>query len=599
MSEFGPCKMEPQPEPDYKALYLISEQERIKSEQERIKREQELIKSEHKVKKLKKENAIAEEALAKYRALEFISQSKTQVYHNFLSKAKLIETVELPVLDTNLLKNLWKSILDSGAESLLQEGAIEKDQVHPFIENVLEAVIRKFKFKLRKHKELILRTPDLRPDFSLSPTGSDTPGWLECYGFIECKAFKTGREMIIEGGGQAISYLANAMSPKIDTSLSSNKIFKFAAFTDGRRIQFFFCKRYKFIDKNFVYSPTLDLFPRDLNPEVVPQGLIYLCQLMKLMSDSKFPDNLIKIGQEFATIEKIHQRTDDIIVADVLFDSDSNLCLIKQAVNNNKSGTFSLRKEVMMYKLFQGTPFKTLKLSQKCLPDCLVLEEIGITLKSWATDILFKDNVTDEKIKKRRFVDCIVKVFDQIHLLHKQKFTHGDIRPANIIVLKIENEDEPHLIDFVTATKFRETLQFIHGTVIYMSDDVLNAPTPFILNPIHDLEAFAFSILDCIDNHFFETFLLQAAREFTGDNEYILSGYCEKRKIALEQLKNNVTGNPQFKSDHFIYPELVLMFFSFLNQLRSLSQTSDSISGKDYKSLRKTLSLKNKTNLPV
>ena len=440
--------------------------------------------------------------------------------------------------------------------------------------------------KLKHHKEVNLRTPDLVPDFVLSPEQVSTPGWLECYGFIECKAFKTGSELVQEGGGQAINYLATAMNPKTDTSQQSSKIFKFSAFTNGRQIQFFFCNSHKFNENNFITSPVLELFPVDHNAEVVPQGFVYLCQLLTLMSESVFPKFFIKIGQEMATIKKVYQRTENIIVADVSFGSES--CLIKQALYNNKSATFSLHKEVMMYKIFVDTPFKTLRLSPRCLPDCLVLQDIGITLKSWAHDILYKDLDGDEMHKQRTFVECISKLFDQIRFFHGQNFTHGDIRPVNVIVLE---NDEPHLIDFVTATKIGETLQFIHGTVIYMSDDVLNASNPFVVKPIHDLEAFAYSILDSIDGHFSTTFLLQAAKNFTSDNDCILTGYCESRKLALEVLEIELKNNSNFTSSNFIYPKLGSMFFSFLNRLRALPKTCDLISNEDYDSLKSTLSI--------
>ena len=103
-----------------------------------------------------------------------------------------------------------------------------------------------------------------------------------------------------------------------------SEIFNFTAFTDGFQIQFFFRSDHKFNENNFITSPVLELFPVDHNAEVVPQGFVYLCQLLTLMSESVFPKFFIQIGQEMATIKKVYQ---------LMF----RLRLIKQAVNNNKS----------------------------------------------------------------------------------------------------------------------------------------------------------------------------------------------------------------------------------------------------------------------
>ncbi len=97
------------------------------------------------------------------------------------------------------------------------------------------------------------------------------------------------------------------MNLKTEISQQSSEIFKFTAFTDGLQIQFFFCSDHKFYENNFIASPVLELFPVDHNAEVVPQGFVYLCQLLTLMSESLFPKFFIQIGQEMATIKKVYQ----------------------------------------------------------------------------------------------------------------------------------------------------------------------------------------------------------------------------------------------------------------------------------------------------
>lgn len=572
-----------EPEIDFEALYREERNKRIKAEELQSKAENEasLYKS-------------------KYEKSIFITQSKTSIYQKFINEGVVISSeTKFPNLNDETIKKTWKLIVESKEIPAFGQGTDEKKQVHPLIDKVLQEVLQKFSnSKLKHHKEATLRCPDFIPDFILTSKETAHPGWLESYGFVECKAFKTGSELLRVGGGQAISYLATSMNLRDD--IRTANVFKFSAVTDGRRIQFFFCNNHNLSGTNKIYSTVLELIPDTLNFEVPPLGFETLCQLVKLTADSNFPNFKIKVGGAIGTINQVYQRSEDIIVASVAFPGDlKHPCLVKQAINNNKSATFSLRKEVMMYKMFKNTPVKTLKLSQRCSSDCLVLDEIGITLKSWSQDVLFrvdedKDDggggVSDENeiIKQRKFIDCIVKVFDQIRLLHEQGFTHGDIRPANIIVL--EETNEPYLIDFVTATRIGETLQFIHGTVMYMSDEVLKSEAPFVFKPIYDLEAFAFTILDCIENGFFNTFLLQIADKFTAENDSIEAEYCENRSIALGCLQNDMGNDPEFRSKHFPYLKLVSIFFVFLNRLQQIPK-NDFISKEDYDELRETLSL--------
>ena len=561
---------------DFEALYREERTKRLKAEELQSKAEELQSKVEEEARYYK----------FKYEIPSFIAQSRPSLYRKFIEDGIPIKLSDfkLPYLSNDLLQKTWRSISKSQQIISLCEGLDEKGQVHPFIDEVLRTVLKQFSnLKMKHHKEAVLRSPDFVPDFVLTPKETAHPGWLECYGFIECKAYKKGSEMLSNGGGQAISYLATSMNLKD----SNSKIFKFSAVTDGRRIQFFFCNNFNFIGKNKIFSPVLDLIH---DSEVVPEGLIMLCKLINLTANSNFPDFEIKVGRSIGTINQVYERSADIIVADAFFPGDPKACLVKQSINNNKSGTFSIRKEVMMYKILENTPVKTLKLSSRCLSDCLVLDEIGITLKSWSHDILFRDENSDEIIKEKKFIECIVKLFDQIRLLHDQGFTHGDIRPANVIVL--EDSNEPHLIDFVTATKIGQSLQFIHGTVMYAADDVLRAETPFVLKPVHDLEAFAYSFLDCIEKRFFQTFLLLIADKFTAENDSIEVEYCEYRKSALEELQTEMETNPDFESENFPYMNLVSIFFSFLNRLRALPNTeNDLISTEDYEALRGTLTL--------
>ena len=121
----------------------------------------------------------------------------------------------------------------------------------------------------------------------------------------------------------------------------------------------------------------------------------------------------------------------------------------------------------------------------------------------------------------------MIDLFDQIRCLHDLEFNRGDIRPVNVIMLE---GDILYLIDFVTASKIGETVNFINGTLPYVADDSL------IAVPNSEEES-----------------------ENDGEEEVVANASFGKRRASyLEELK--VHGDPE----NFNFPDLIAIFFNFI-----------------------------------
>lgn len=304
------------------------------------------------------------------------------------------------------------------------------------------------------------------------------------------------------------------------------------------------------------------------------------------MKNSNFPASTIKVGNDVAIIEQTFQLSESILVAAVDFNDGEGPCLIKKAINDNRNGKFLLRKEILMYNILKESQVRTLQLSTRSLTDCLVVKNVGITLKTWSHGLLhpLNNDLTDMVAAKREFMTCIAEVFKQIHFLHQKGFTHGDIRPANIIVLE---NNSPCLIDFVTCTKIGVCLEWIHGTVLYMADEVLTAnyQAPFLFEPAYDLEAFAYSFLDCIDYHYTGSFLRKDLNsvEIEFGHDLRTSSFFEIRQELISGLQ--ISRDPSF----FPHSDLLDVFFNFLNQIRSLNH--EKLTDQDYDELLNILTV--------
>ena len=178
----------------------------------------------------------------------------------------------------------------------------------------------------------------------------------------------------------------------------------------------------------------------------------------------------------------------------------------------------------------------------------------------------------------------MIQVFDQIKFFHRSGYTHGDVRPANILILA---DGKPCLIDFVTATELGRKIEWIHGTILYMANDLLvkNATEPFafIFKQRFDLESFAYAILDCADVHFIQTLLRECALSSTSKQENIEFRYFESRKLTLGRIRSVPP------PDHFSYPVIVSIFFKFYDRLMAVK---DDLTENDYVDLRVTLKSK-------
>ena len=240
--------------------------------------------------------------------------------------------------------------------------------------------------------------------------------------------------------------------------------------------------------------------------------------------------------------------------------------------------------------MLKESPVKMLKLSSKSNFNQLIFKEVGKSdLRSWGYELLYLDENSegqkvDERsidinsntinIKYKKIIGCFIEIFDQIKMFHDLGYIHGDIRPANIVILE---GDKPCIIDLLTVTKQGVLLGGLQGTDIYMSDELLRCKAPYAYKRKYDLESLLYLILDCSDKHYSENFLRRVELDIYVSDLKKEEEYADKRKDKLEKLRDIPDTN------HFLYPKLVQLFFKLYDKLNTII---DDVSEEDYIQLR-------------
>jgi eukaryotic-like serine/threonine-protein kinase len=123
---------------------------------------------------------------------------------------------------------------------------------------------------------------------------------------------------------------------------------------------------------------------------------------------------------------------------------------------------------------------------------CIVMELIiGISLREWFDRLDF-----DGPIDWIKILCIFIQIFSGIAHLHEHRIFHGDIKPANIMI--IERDDgtiEIKLVDFGESSHFGSIPQRETGSPLYFSPENSNG---FGLNHTSDIWAAAIIMLECV-----------------------------------------------------------------------------------------------------
>jgi len=114
----------------------------------------------------------------------------------------------------------------------------------------------------------------------------------------------------------------------------------------------------------------------------------------------------------------------------------------------------------------------------------------GLTLREWLDALDF-----DDPIDWRKIISIFLQIFSGIAHLHEHRIFHGDIKPANIMI--IEREDgtiEIKLVDFGNSSHFDSIPQQPTGSPMYSSPEIANEQG---IDGSSDLWAVGVIIIEC------------------------------------------------------------------------------------------------------
>jgi serine/threonine protein kinase len=554
-----------------KRLRLEAESKTINEKRLRLEAES---KTKHEIKlRLEAESKLK---LVKYLALK--SLSNAQIFSNYTKLGTLTncENLDLPQVNPENLIYAWNEIRSE--IRMLADGTNEKTHVHPFIEFTLVSVIKNFNLrKIKYHYEPRLVNPRFSPDFGITSSHISDAAWADCLSFIECKSTEIP---FSEGAGQAISYLTHLAIPD-SLNVSEIRELSFSAITNGLKIQFFVFKKVGSVCKNY-FTSELNLFKAVDDIRVPSIGFKILCRFMLMMEETSISVDSLRIDGNSYDVMKTFQKCGAMVVGLVDLGGEEGMCVAKYALNQNKFALSSIRKEANIYKMLENSPVKTLRLSTKSNFNHLVFLDVAKgDLRSWANNIIHADQEGDQNVEIdfENIIRCFIEIFDQIKALHDLGYTHGDIRPANILVL---NDDTPRLIDFVTVTKKGEVLNWQQGTLLFMAEDVLRQNGPYIYKSKYDMESLFYSFLDCSDVHYSRSFLSSCINiDFdSNDANFNEQTFADSRKTRLADLK---ASKDPF---HFKYPKFVDLFFELFDKLADIP---GDLNEQDYHEFRQIL----------
>jgi serine/threonine protein kinase len=116
---------------------------------------------------------------------------------------------------------------------------------------------------------------------------------------------------------------------------------------------------------------------------------------------------------------------------------------------------------------------------------------LGISLRYWFDRLDFDDSINWTKIL------CIfIQIFSGIAHLHEHRIFHGDIKPANIMIIERDDETiEIKIIDFGQSSYFGSIPQRETGSPLYFSPEIA---CKFGIDGSSDIWAAALIMLECV-----------------------------------------------------------------------------------------------------
>jgi serine/threonine protein kinase len=129
----------------------------------------------------------------------------------------------------------------------------------------------------------------------------------------------------------------------------------------------------------------------------------------------------------------------------------------------------------------------------------------GITLREWLDSLDF-----DDTIDWRKIISIFLQIFSGIAHLHEHRIFHGDIKPANIMIMERSNGTiEIKLVDFGYSSHFDSIPQQPTGSPIYSSPEIANVQG---IDGSSDLWAVGVIILECCSGGWQKPWFLKDAK---------------------------------------------------------------------------------------
>jgi serine/threonine protein kinase len=95
----------------------------------------------------------------------------------------------------------------------------------------------------------------------------------------------------------------------------------------------------------------------------------------------------------------------------------------------------------------------------------------GISLRDWLNSLDFDE--PDEPIDWRKIIDILLQIFSGIAHLHRHLIYHGDLKPANIMIVERDDGNiDIKLVDFGASSHFDAIPQIQMGSPLYFSPQI-------------------------------------------------------------------------------------------------------------------------------
>lgn len=132
----------------------------------------------------------------------------------------------------------------------------------------------------------------------------------------------------------------------------------------------------------------------------------------------------------------------------------------------------------------------------------------GISLREWLNALVFDE--PDEPIDWIKIIRIFLQIFSGIAHLHRHRIFHGDLKPANImIVVRDDGTIEIKLVDFGASRHFDAILQIKMGSPLYFSQEIAHERG---IDGSSDLWAMGVIILEIVSGGYEKPWFLRDAK---------------------------------------------------------------------------------------